>query len=249
MTNLWVSGDVTTEENGVANINFPLVAGDYYVKMTSNTTRPIFRIRYGRAGVTSTLVFCNFNSPGGYFQTVTTEENMTYIRFQSGTTGSDAAAGGVTTISDIIIAKRVPFNVVLPADFTCYPNSPYAEDNVVVANTGDFKAEEIIITGVDTGNIISVTKRSDNTWSFIMPYEDVTVTVNYVRYAIIELIQAIGGTVTADKTIAYDGDTVTLTMTPDENYEPQSVKVTKDARDVTTTKVNDTTYTFVVHVQ
>lgn len=141
------------------------------------------------------------------------------------------------------------FNVNVPQLFTASPSNPYADDRVTLTYSGDIEPQTVVATGVDTMTNIPLTKTGDKTWSFTMPFEDVDITVDYKPYVNIELIQTTGGTVIADKTIAYEGDTVTITMTPDENYEPQSVKVTKDARDVTTAKVNDTTYTFVVHVQ
>lgn len=141
------------------------------------------------------------------------------------------------------------FTVTLPELFTYSPTNPYAGDTVTLTYSGDIEPETLVAVGVDTMTNVPLTKTGDKTWTFTMPTEDVGVTVGYKSYAEIELIQATGGIVSANKTIAYDGDTVTLTMTPSENYEPQSVKVTKDARDVETTKVSDTTYTFVVHIQ
>lgn len=54
------------------------------------------------------------------------------------------------------------------------------------------------------------------------------------------------GTVTADPKWAAKGDTVTLTVTPDEGYVVSSLNVLKqsDMQRVTTTKVDETTYTF-----
>lgn len=141
------------------------------------------------------------------------------------------------------------FTVTVPELFTYSPTNPYAGDTVTLTYSGDIEPETLVAVGVDTMTNVPLTKTGDKTWTFTMPTEDVGVTVGYKPYAEIELNQTTGGVVSANKLIAYDGDVVTLTLTPSENYEPQSVKVTKDARDVDTTKVSDTTYTFVVHIQ
>lgn len=141
------------------------------------------------------------------------------------------------------------FNVDIPQLFTVSPSNPYAGDTVTLTYSGDIELETIVAVGIDTMTNVPLTKTGNKTWKFTMPTEDVGVTVGYKPYAEIELNQTTGGVVSANKLIAYEGDVVTLTLTPAENYEPQNVKVTKDARDVKTTKVNDTTYTFVVHIQ
>lgn len=141
------------------------------------------------------------------------------------------------------------FNVDIPQLFTVSPSNPCAGDTVTLTYSGDIELKTIVAVGIDTMRNVPLTKTGDKTWTFTMPGEDVGVTVGYKPYAEIELNQTTGGVVSANKLIAYEGDVVTLTLTPAENYEPQSVKVTKDARDVTTTKVSDTTYTFAVHIQ
>lgn len=141
------------------------------------------------------------------------------------------------------------FSVDVPQLFTYSPANPYAGDTVTLTYTGEIAIDTLVAVGVDTMTNIPLTKTGDKTWKFTMPTEDVGVTVGYKPYAEIELNQTTGGVVSANKLIAYDGDVVTLALTPAENYEPQSVKVTKDARDVDTTKVSDRTYTFVVHIQ
>lgn len=54
--------------------------------------------------------------------------------------------------------------------------------------------------------------------TFTMPSGDVTVTANFVQVYTVTVSSTAGGTATADKTTAAEGDTVTLTATPDSGY-------------------------------
>ena len=58
---------------------------------------------------------------------------------------------------------------------------------------------------------------SENT-TFTMLGNAVTVTANFEQYYTIAVSSSGGGTATADKTMAAEGETVTLTATPDSNY-------------------------------
>ena len=141
------------------------------------------------------------------------------------------------------------YTVTVPELFSYSPTNPSEGDTVTLTYSGEIEVDTLVAVGIDTMTNVPLTKTGDKTWTFAMPMENVGVTVGYKPYAIIELNQVNGGIVSADKTIAYEDDTVTLTLTPDENYEPQTVKVTKNARDVVTTKIDETTYTFTVHIQ
>ncbi len=74
-----------------------------------------------------------------------------------------------------------------------------------------------------------------------------TVTANFVAKQTYDITvnSADGGSVASDKNSTYQGDTVTLTVSPDSGYKLTDLTV-KDAdnQDVETTKVSDTTYTF-----
>ncbi len=78
----------------------------------------------------------------------------------------------------------------------------------------------------------------------------ITVTVTYTVSAAtpagnaVTVSAATNGTVTADKTTAASGDTVTLTIAPASGYKLDALTITGASGAVTPTKVNDTTYTF-----
>gem|GEM_PF-4164296 len=67
---------------------------------------------------------------------------------------------------------------------------------------------------------------------------------NLPEYDITIATDIANGTVEASPTSAAAGDPVTLTVTPAGGYELETLTVKNGETDVTTTKVNDTTYTF-----
>ena len=82
--------------------------------------------------------------------------------------------------------------------------------------------------------------------SFVMPAADaaVTVTTNAIDYTITLPTALEHGTITCDKATAHVGDTVTLTVTPDEGYCLASLTVMNGDTEVETTAGNNGTYTF-----
>ena len=96
---------------------------------------------------------------------------------------------------------------------------------------------------------------------FVMPAQNVLLVAEFelATYAI-NISQTENGTVTADLTQANMGQTVTLTVTPDERYELQSITVTTvenlddtpaaaprmAPQDIELTKIDEQTYTFVM---
>ena len=74
---------------------------------------------------------------------------------------------------------------------------------------------------------------------FGMPANEVTVTATFkaIDY-LVNIISSENGTVTADKQTAHYGETVTLTITPDEGYELESLRVIYDDAIVPVTEGN-----------
>ena len=74
---------------------------------------------------------------------------------------------------------------------------------------------------------------------FGMPANEVTVTATFkaIDY-LVNIISSENGTVTADKETAHYGETVTLTITPDEGYELESLRVIYDDAIVPVTEGN-----------
>lgn len=72
--------------------------------------------------------------------------------------------------------------------------------------------------------------------------EDMWMTVKY--YHPITVASADHGALTADQSEAVEGETVTLTASPEEGYTLQSLTVTDGETEITPTQVNETTWTF-----
>lgn len=96
---------------------------------------------------------------------------------------------------------------------------------------------------------------------FVMPAQNVLLVAEFeLATYVINIPQTENGTVTADPTQANIGQTVTLTVTPDERYELQSITVTTvenlddtpaaaprmAPQDIELTKIDEQTYTFVM---
>ena len=91
------------------------------------------------------------------------------------------------------------------------------------------------------GNKLEVTANEDGTYTFAMPANYVMVSAEFVKTYKVEVATNItNGKVTVNNPIAKEGDTVTVTVTPDEGYEVSKVFVNG-----TEIKVNeDGTYSF-----
>ena len=142
--------------------------------------------------------------------------NITIEKNENGTITSSAASATAGT----------------PITLIATPNPGYALDVVTVTGTG-------------SGGAVKV-DGTDNTRTFAMPSYNVTVTATFKKVSYnIKLVDNGFGTVTADRTTATIGDTVTLTLAAKTGCELDKLAVTPSGA-VSLTKVNDTTYTFVM---
>ena len=131
--------------------------------------------------------------------------------------------------------------------------SPADMDDTVtltVAPDDYYKLKSLTVTA---GNdVIPTEKLSDETYTFTMPCSPVTVSASFgeLHYisTCIELFNdpytETGCTLTADKEYAIEGETVTLTFSPAAGYVYDRSDV--NYGQISTTKVNDTTYTFIM---
>lgn len=113
-----------------------------------------------------------------------------------------------------------------------------AKVTVTVTPDEGYELDELSVTGTD-GTVVSVLDGK-----FTMPDQAVTVTATFKRlgediYDITVDAAIVNGAVTADKTSAKAGETVTLTVTPDQGYELDVLTVDGEAVAVT-----DGTYVF-----
>ena len=74
---------------------------------------------------------------------------------------------------------------------------------------------------------VEVTKVDDTTYTFVMPDAEVTVSATFKKIPhSITIAETENGTVTSDKQTATEGETVTLTVTPDAKYKLGTITVT-----------------------
>ncbi len=113
---------------------------------------------------------------------------------------------------------------------TVTPDEGYAVKSVSV-NDGD----------------VALTDNADGTYSFTMPAGDANVSAEIkpiLYHTVIVYCYIPHGSVSADRSLAAQGETVTLTVTPDEGYAVKSVSVGGSTSGVT--KNADGTYSFIM---
>ena len=100
------------------------------------------------------------------------------------------------------------------------------------------------------GTEVETEDKGDGTYTFTMPASNVTVTATFTADVVpttytVTIETVTGGKVEADKTDVAEGDTVTLTVTPDSNYNFGGLAVNDaEGTKVKTTRQADGTYTF-----
>ena len=133
---------------------------------------------------------------------------------------------------------------------TVVPTLPRSGQNVVITVTPEdgYETDEVIVKDKN-GNTVPVTKNSDGTYSFTQPSTG-EVTIEAVVTPVKDRTPIINepehGTVVVSPEKPEANDIVTITVTPEDGYEVDSVVVTdKDGNPVTVTKNADGTYSFV----
>ena len=94
---------------------------------------------------------------------------------------------------------------------------------------------------------VDVTTTTDGKYTFVMPAGNVEISATYkaIDYTI-TIEPAENGTITADKETANMGETVTLTITPNEGYEFDQLTIMNGTTQVAVTITTEGKYTFVM---
>ena len=131
-----------------------------------------------------------------------------------------------------ITADKTTANIGETVTLTITPNEGYELDQLIVMNG---------TTQVD------VTITTDGKYTFVMPAGNVEISATFkmTDYAI-TIMPAENGTVTADKQTAHIGETVTLTITPNEGYEFDQLTVMNGTTQVAVEITTEGKYTFVM---
>ena len=94
---------------------------------------------------------------------------------------------------------------------------------------------------------VAVTITTEGKYTFVMPAGNVEISATFKMVDYTVTIQpAENGTITADKTTANMGETVTLTITPNEGYELDEIHVMNGTTQVAVTITTEGKYTFVM---
>lgn len=119
---------------------------------------------------------------------------------------------------------------------------------LTITPDSDYALERLTITGVD-GNYIPYARQDETRFTFVMPSRDVTVAASFskqVSYTYhVRTLSARSGSVSADRSTAGAGETVTLTVTPNHGYTLDKLAVTRtNGHTVSVEKRDETHYAF-----
>ena len=200
-----------------------------------------------------------------YVISVVLPDGMNFVRWNCNFSSFsyDAYAPEFTISSASLVAAGVHGKVVFtavfePKSYSISSNS--GEGGTIAISVSESHAGETVAFSVtpDTGyavasvsaysdeNVALTTDAADpNLYSFTMPAKDVQINATFEKISYAVGTAADHGTLTANKQTATFGETVTLTLSPqDSHYYLSSLDVRCGGEDVPTTKENDTTYTF-----
>ena len=128
------------------------------------------------------------------------------------------------------------------------PASYIEGSTVTLTVQGD---EDYVISGLTVkkdNEDVAYTKGENNTYTFVMPAADVTVSAVFSKQ-----LHAVGidagiqhGTITADPAAAAEGTTVILSFAPAADYTLDALTVKNGSQDVACTKGENNTYTFMM---
>ena len=170
--------------------------------------------------------------------TITTEGKYTFVM----------PAGNVV-ISTLF--KMVDYTITIePAEngtVTADKETANMGETVTLTVTPDkgYELDEIHVMNGTTQ--VDVTITTDGKYTFVMPAGNVEISATFkmTDYAI-TIMPAENGTVIADKATANMGETVTLTITPDEGYELDQLTIMNGTTQVAVTITTEGNHTFVM---
>lgn len=110
---------------------------------------------------------------------------------------------------------------------------------LTAAPAAGYGLKALTVTSGEDG--VGLTAGTDGTFTFTMPDGDLTVTAEFDRNYTVAIVTDGHGTVTVDNPLAFEGDTVTLTVAPGTNYALDTLSVTDaDGEEI---EVTDNTFT------
>ena len=160
-----------------------------------------------------------------------------------------AAADGTAIYTATATVGEQTFTATKPTVFHSVTGYNDANGNTVTADpatAAEGQTVTLTVTPADGYGLKSmtisnggvITAGANNTFTFIMPDEDVAVDAVFALEYSVAVVTDGHGTVAADKPNAFAGDTVTLTVTPNTNYVLDTLTVTDGNGDPVTVADN-----------
>ena len=170
--------------------------------------------------------------------TITTEGKYTFV-MPAGNVEISATYKAI--YYDIVIVPPVSGNVTADKQTANYG------ETVTLTVTSDEGYEFDQLTVMNGTTQVAVTPAEEGKYTFVMPAGNVEISATFkmTDYAI-TIQPAENGTVTADKETAHIGETVTLTITPNEGYELDEIHVMNGTTQVAVTPAEEGNHTFVM---
>ena len=190
------------------------------------------------------------NIKAGETVTITVTPDTEYLLKEISATGATVNKKNDTTYTFTMPAKDVTVNATFAAKTYDVTVSAGKHGSAKVDKAAAAKGDTVTVTvspdaGYEVKEITvgdaTVTKKSDNTYTFTMPGKATKVSISFQEATYkVTVAKTSNGTVKVDKTSGKAGDKVTITVTPNDGYEVSKVSVSG----ATVKQKNDTTYTF-----
>ena len=192
--------------------------------------------QYAISATVSPSVGGNVTGAGAYYAnqncTLTATPNLGYV-FANWTQGNNVVG------TDNTYSFTVNGNANITANFTALANhivncTESSQGSIIVDKATAYQGETVTIAAQPADGYSfsawNVTDASNNTITvtdnhFVMPDSDVTITATYIAGYTISLADVMYGSISANKTSATQGNTVTLSATPANGYQLDAWKV------------------------
>ena len=180
-------------------------------------------------------------------ETIVGEFEYTVMPLKDDNTDAWSQFRPVTGYRALDIAR--PVTITPAADGTVTADketAKYGETvTLTVAPATGYEFDQLYVLDGETQ--VAVTITTEGKYTFVMPAGNVEVSATYKAiYYDIVIVPPVSGNVTADKETANMGETVTLTITPNEGYELDEIHVMNGTTQVAVTITTEGKYTFVI---
>ncbi len=237
ITNGIIVGGIKTDSSSTTTL---LIKDNSDIQVTGTQAFDVTPIVKADTGYTGGVTYYSSTDAEGIPMTIAEAANIDYTQPYV-----RLVANGAVSDGDITVTPSTGGNV------TFTPSEPADGDTVTITVTPDsgYQGGTPVVKD-SSGNTIPVTDAGSGKYTFTKPAGQVTITApEFTRpaYSITAPVSTSNGSVSVSVTDAYEGDTVTITVTPNSGYQGGAPTV-KDA-DGSTVAVTDTgngKYTFVM---